>query len=278
MKKIKIYIPLILIFSTSISVLPNYAIADASANTSLNASNKCRIIHWKQGQRYTINGSLNMATHIVFPVSKLTDTVVGNTELWNVESAGNHVFFKPNSKSPEGQVTTLTYIGQNNRSYEFLLKRSLNPKETCVIVKDDGALLNNSWKNYQTPNEKTAELLKIQLEAQKELSEKEKEQIVKQQRKALNLYRKHIYTDYTWKNSKKNKKIINSVYDDERWTYIRLNTDTKGVMAIYGNVAKHKTVLEYQYDSTNKIYQVSGIFKELVLVYNKHKIHIIRNS
>ena len=77
-------------------------------------TSQCKTIHWKEGARYTITGSLHLATHITFPVSKSADPVVGNSELWNIESAGNHVFLKPNSTLDAGKTTTLTFIGQNN--------------------------------------------------------------------------------------------------------------------------------------------------------------------
>lgn len=242
--------------------------------------NQCKIIRWKEGLRYTITGSLHLATHITFPVAKNADPVVGNSELWNVESVANHVFLKPNSTLDAGKTTTLTFIGQNDRSYEFLLKRVDQPETTCFIIEDNGALLNHSWNNYQSPVERQLTLLHAQLNTQKNISEHTQNQIITQQQKALNAYRKKIYTDYTWtnKDSVFDSKTINSVYDDGRWTYVRLNKDNNGVMAIYGLLAGQQTLLESQYDPNSKIYQIAGIYPELVLVYNKKQIRITRNS
>ena len=246
-------------------------------------TNQFKTIYWKEGSRYTNTGSLHLATHITFPVPKSADPVVGNSELWNIESAGNHVFLKPHSTLDAGKTTTLTFIGQNNRSYEFLLKRVDQPQTTCFIIEDNGALLNGSWKDYQSPEQQRFSWLQAQMNTQKAISENTQKQIIIQQRKALKAYRKNIYTDYTWtgKRSKNNvwhNKIINSVYDDSRWTYIRLNADNQGVMAIYGLLAKQQTLLESQYDASGKIYQVAGIYPELVLVYNRQQIRITRRS
>ena len=262
----------------SFLLIPLLSVASVSyANTP---TNQCKIIHWKEGSRYTITGSLHLATHMTFPISKSADPVVGNSELWTIESAGNHVFLKPNSTTDAGKTTTLTYIGQNNRSYEFLLKRVDQPQTTCFIVEDNGAMLNSSWKDYQSLDQQKFSWLKAQLNTQKAISKNTQNQIIVQQRKALNAYRKRIYTDYTWtgKNSAWHRKIINSVYDDGRWTYIRLNTDNQGVMAIYGLLVGKQTLLESQYDAPNKIYQVAGIYPNLVLVYNKQHIRITRKS
>jgi len=208
------------------------------------ANEKCRVIKWQENHIYNLNGSLNKATHIIFPVQKAVDPVVGNRELWLVESQANHVFFKPtNREDQDGVETTLTFIGQNNKSYQFNLIRQEDSKvnQTCVVIQDQNELLNKSWVISKT---KLNQALK------------------------LNAYRSQIYTG---------DPIINSAYDDGRWTYIRLNQNINTAYSLYGIADKQKILLEYQYDEFNHLYQISGIYSELILALGNQEIHITRN-
>lgn len=241
----------------------------------------CQVIHWRPDHVYTIKGELNSATHIILPAPIAVNPVVGNKTLWIVESSGNHVFFKPTNKdSPDGSKTTLSIVAVNNKSYEFNLKRVPQGAPECVVIKDDLQLLDKSWSHYQTPDQQMVKVLSSTLKQQKISQQEERQKIINQQRKALNEYRGHIFTKYNWKggNSWMNKCAIDSVYDDGRWTYIRLTNDDRGVMSIYGIVAGKQERVQYTYDAQTKIYRVAGIYLKLVLIYDKTTINITRQG
>lgn len=242
---------------------------------------RCRVINWQPDRIYILTGSINMATHIIFPVAEAVDPVVGNHDLWNVEAKGNHIFLKPNNEdNPEGKETTMTFIGQDNKSYEFILKRVKSDADTCVIINSRGSLLDNSWQSFQTPDQKLIGLLAAKLKSEKRMATDSQEQIIDQQRRTLRDYRSHIYTKYSWKaygqEARKTYHTINSVYDDGRWTYVHLNTDISGVMSIYGYIDGHKELLQYNYDDFNKVYQISGVYPLLYLRYRNHIVGIKR--
>lgn len=245
------------------------------------ADSTCKVIHWQPDHVYTIKGEINHATHVIFPFAEAVDPVVGNQQLWVVESKANHVFLKPTDiTTPDGQSTTLTYIDSHHQSYEFTLQRVTSGADNCVIIKTDGKLMDASWQHYQTPEQHLTQLLEAKLSAQKSSDKKRAEAIIAQQRKALNAYRSHIYTHYTWQQDSSwwHKNDINSVYDDGRWTYIRLNTDNKGIMSVSGMINGQKELLQYKYDATNKVYRIAGIYPELILSYDKMHITITRQQ
>lgn len=235
---------------------------------------QCQIINWIGNRVYTIKGGLNMATHLVFPEPAL-DVIVGNKTLWTEEHQANHVFIKPNTNNEEGRQTTLTYIGQSNTSYEFILQRVADDSITpCVIVTRQGSLLNDAaWNNFQNRDQQLLKLLVEQFAQQKQ-------QIIAQQQNALDKYRGSIYTGYKWYSSGYwfGSSFVSDVYDDGRWTYIRVSNDKKGVMAIYGVIGGKKSLLQFSYDANTLMYRLSGIFPQIILAYGKDTVTINRQS
>jgi type IV secretory pathway VirB9-like protein len=235
----------------------------------------CRTIHWLGNRVYTLQSHKNMSTHIIFPESAV-DVVVGNKDLWTQEHQLNHVFIKPNTLLSEGSTSTLSYIGESGNSYEFILSRveDSNDADECVVVTRDGEMLNTAnWQKFQNKDKAIVDYLTIQ-------NEKQKKQIISQQRNALDKYRGSIYTGYKWQSTNKwlGQNFVSDVYDDGRWTYIRITDDSKGVMAIYGTLDGKKDVLQFKYDETTKMYRISGIYPQLTLAYGKNCVVITRQT
>jgi type IV secretory pathway VirB9-like protein len=235
---------------------------------------QCQKIQWTGNRVYTIKGSMNMATHFVFPESSV-DVIVGNKDLWQEEHKLNHVFIKPTTTKSEGDMSTLTFIGESNTSYEFILKRVPDSEAVpCVVISRNGDMLNSAnWSNYQNRDKRLVEILSAQFE-------RDKTQIIKQQQNALDKYRGTIYTRYKWKESGTwfAHNFVSDVYDDGRWTYIRVNSDNKGVMSIVGMLEGKTVTLQFTYDETTKMYRVSGIYPKLTLAYGNDTVVIDRQS
>ncbi len=239
---------------------------------SIPAVQRCQVIHWEPNHVYTITGSLNIGTHVIFPETGV-DAVVGNKELWKVEHNLNHVFLKPTSTLPDGEISSLSFVGDSNTSYEFILKRVPDEQaKSCVVIERCGEMMNDTaWDNYQSKDKRMVSLLADQLQ-------QEKKQIISQQQNALDKYRGMIYTRYSscpscgWFG----KDYVSDVYDDGRWTYIRIQNDCKPIMAIYGELDCKKNLLQFTYDETTKIYRISGIYQKLILSYGNNSITIVR--
>jgi|JI10StandDraft_1071094.scaffolds.fasta_scaffold42960_3 type IV secretory pathway VirB9-like protein len=235
---------------------------------------QCKIINWVGNRVYTIKGSMNMGTHIVFPEASI-DVVVGNKSLWTEEHEANHVFIKPNTNKSDGEQTTLTYIGESNASYEFIIKRVSDSENVpCVVITRNGKMLNyTAWNNYKNKDKEVIKYLATQFGQQKK-------QIISQQQNALDKYRGSIYTGYKWNSSGSwfGNNFVSDVYDDGRWTYVRVSNDNKGVMSIYGVLNSKKTILEFSYDESTKLYRISGIYPQIILAYGKDSVTITRQS
>ena len=115
------------------------------------------------------------------------------------------------------------------------------------------------------------------LEQQKTLKT-EKQQAVLD---ALRRYRYQIYSRYDWGsggNSFIGKDFISDVYDDGRFTYIRVNKQNRGLMMIEAELDGQIEMIEAKYDTLNKMYTVSGIFPQFTMKYGKAKVDIRRDD
>jgi type IV secretory pathway VirB9-like protein len=187
--------------------------------------------------------------------------IVGNNELWDVDYTHNHVWVKPNTTLKEGGVTTISYIGESNKSYELLLKRSKGNHSVCYMITASKNMINkDAWSRSGNSNEALQQANTLALKRQKKVTK----QIVVQTQDALKKYRKNIFTGYSvvegegWYSN--NGNLIDSVYDDGRFTYIRVTDDSRGLMSVYGEVDGKQELLEFDYDAPTMVYQVSGVF------------------
>ena len=66
----------------------------------------------------------------------------GNRDLWDVEGENRHIFVKPNDAGTgEGSSTTITAVSQSNRAYHFMVERSDDDFDLCVVITHDGEFL-----------------------------------------------------------------------------------------------------------------------------------------
>lgn len=253
---------------------PYYSPAVTLSNTTLFNNTNCQIIYAQPNHRYFITSSINFGTHMIFPENSV-DVVVGSKELWDQAHSMNHVFIKPNSNEKEGEATTLTFISESNNSYDFIVQRVPYEKvNTCVVIKRNNSLLNETtWNNFSMKNERMKNFFAMQLAEQKK-------QMADQQRSAMEKYRANIYTNYTWprKAGLLGHAYISDVYDDRRWTYVRVAQDSVPIMAIYGVLNGKKNLLEFTYDAITREYRVPGIYDGITIAYNGMKIPIKRLS
>jgi type IV secretory pathway VirB9-like protein len=242
-------------------------------------ANKCEVIRWTAGDVSTVYASRWKASHIILPEKNL-DVIVGNSDLWDVSYVENHVWIKPNSSEWQGAETTISYVSQSNQSYEFLVKRanSKADKPICYTIEPRNGLINQSaWRDYTTTRRSDQVAAMAQSVARKQVASSTR-QIVEQTQDALRRYRMSIYTDYDVETSKAAGINVTAVYDDGRFTFIRLADDAPGLVAVYGEVDGKEELLEYKYDAPTKVFQVSGIFPTLKMRSDKAEIRIARKG
>jgi type IV secretory pathway VirB9-like protein len=222
-------------------------------------------------------------THITLPDRLMLNPVAGDGALWTVEGNGHHIMVQPNSAEPEGRESTLTLIDQSNTSYHFKLRRVSNNPDTCVTVKKAEKFFKKAQgqggRNYQTPKEREQAALKIKIEQLQQALKEEKQQSEKRIDDILKKYRSFIYTRYKWTEGMgfKGSKLVTDVYDDGRFTFIRVVPDQRGVLAVSAKIDGKQEMIQYNLDS-DSIYKISGIYPEFNLQYGKSKVKITRKD
>ena len=105
-----------------------------------------------------------------------------------------------------------------------------------------------------------------------------------QGREALKQYRKEVFTGYQWTNAKgffaegagDGKGVIDSVYDDGRFTHVRLTRANRGLMSVEADLDGKTEMLEYSYDAPTKVYTISGIFPKFIMKTGESSVTISR--
>ena len=258
----------------------------------------CKTIHYKEGQVYGIKSALYKGTHITLPERLLFAPQAGNAALWTIEGNGHHVMIQPNSEKPQGAKTNMVLITESNTSYHFVLHRvDFNAAHSCVIVKNTEDFLQNpitspedgsvASANYKTPCEKRELRMQSEISALQEEIVRLKTEVIKEQKlsderinSVISKYRSMIYTRYEWSKGTgfKGKNLLTDVWDDGRFSYLRVRADHRGMLAIKAEIDGREEMLAYQVDSEN-IYKISGIYPAFILVYDtKNKVKIIRRD
>jgi hypothetical protein len=238
----------------------------------------CATIRHEANRIYVVEARLNHATHVILPEPMAGKPVTGNPDLWAVDGQSTHLFIKPtNADSADGAGTTVTVVGASNTSYDFEVKRVQKAGDLCVRVISDSGLLSPS-SDWKTTEERRVAALQGQISSMQEQLASARGDVDKKALSAIQEYQSRIYTQYSWSKGGGflGGDIISDVWDDGRFTYVRVKQDNKGVMQVSALIDGKKELIEYDYDSSKKIYTLAGLYPELVLRYGKSSITINR--
>ncbi|MBU2708478.1 TrbG/VirB9 family P-type conjugative transfer protein [Zooshikella marina] len=262
----------------------------ASSLVTVNVlANSCKKINWEPGKIYTIYAPFNGWTHIELPDNVLTSQkgplmLLGNEALWEKTGGANHLYIQPNSKEPEGETTTLHVISEQGLSFNFNVRRTYQRNTPCYTIINKGENLNNvtaALTNYIHPAAYQAQQQMTFWKAKyEEASAQQQEKVDDAVKAALRRYRHFIYTRYQWDSNSGfiGKDIVSDVYDDGRFTYIRLLNDNKGILAIEATVADKPEIIQAKYDDVTNLYRVVGIYPAFRLKYDDIEIAIERRD
>lgn len=251
----------------------------AAAGTAA-ADGKCQVIHYKADQVYEIKAALYKGTHIQLP-ERLMFPPQGGSDLWTIEGDGHHVMVQPNSGEPQGERTSMTLITQSNTAYHFNIRRvSFSDAATCVIIEKKGKYFENAamagpgamtGSGYQTPDERTQLALQQQLTDMQAALQAERQLSDERINGVIAKYRSMIYTRYQWSEGMgfMGENLVTDVWDDGRFTYIRVTPENRGLLAAKAEIDGHQEMIEYQADSDH-VYKISGIYPKFCLVYGEN--------
>ena len=242
---------------------------------------KCKTIKWKKNYMFSVRAALYAGTHIMMPENVMVgqDPICTNA-LWEVSAAFNHVVVQPTSNEIEGSKATLTVIDENNVSYHFNLTRVDSDPDSCVIVEKPQKYLNQrAMSRYQKPSEmENLQLARKIGDLKSQLAECESS-VKEDTEDALKKYRTYMYTRYKWSRGMgfMGKELVSDVYDDGRFTYVRVVPNNRGELAFTAKIDGKKEMIEYKVDSEN-LYRINGIYERFILKYGKSKVTIKRKD
>lgn len=258
-------------------------VAVASTAVAGKPAGACKRVKWVEGQYFEVHASVHSYTHIILPEPVMGEPMYGSPELWDVKAENVHLFVKPyNYGNKEGAVTSVTVISDTNNSYDFVVKRAKPGKATpCVMMTADMQRhtgMNNGWLR---PEDRKVHALKQQVQLyEKQLAQAD----VNSEAKALDAldkYRANVFTGYTWKGKSGgfvDSDIIDDVFDDGRFTVIRLKNDNKGMLQLKASINGSEEFVEYDYNADQKLYTVAGLYPKLILTYDETEIVITRKE
>jgi len=244
----------------------------------------CKEISWIPNQVYYVKSQLHTSTHIILPEPIQGSPVNGNPSLWAVAGENIHLFIKPkNYGNAEGKSTTVTVVSKSNNSYDFIVERVKKDPDVCIKISQENYVNNTNTlgigsNGWLTNQEKKIDYLNDNISDMALQLQQHKANGKQKTLDALAKYRANIYTGYTWSKGRgfSTKNVVSDVWDDGRFTYIRLNKDNKGIFSLHGYITKKPEMIEADYDSNTKIYTVAGLYRKYDLIYDKSKVTIER--
>jgi len=247
----------------------------------------CRVIHWKPDSVLTINSALVLGTRIEFPSDLLFDPVTSST-LWDAEGQATQVVVKPNSTEDLGKSAVVRVFTNDGNAYDVLASRAPagSTGDVCVKVVADGMFFTPGARSAMTAQSgrmaQGAAAMGMQVQQTQQQLVQVRRQAEDDKKKAvmeaLRRFRYHVYTRYTWSEGKgfSAKGIVTDVYDDGRFTYIRLDKPNRGLLSVETEVGGKNAVVPTKYDDAYGMYVISGIYSKFTLKQDEAEIKIAR--
>ena len=255
----------------------------ALSTNSYAEGEQCRLINYERHKFVRVKSRLHHGTHIELPELLVARPVTGNRDLWDVEGDNRHIFVKPNDPGTrEGSSTTITAVSQGNRAYHFLVERSDKDFDLCVVVTHDGEFLpEGAFSGFaRRAGEQTA-FYQERLDALQLRLDQEERASADKVSAAIDEYRTQLFTGYGWKGGQApyGKDVVSDVYDDGRFTYIRVRHNLEGVMSLFADNNGQEQFIDYRYDEGKRIYIVTGIYNRIYMKADaKTRITITRRG
>lgn len=253
------------------------------AASSVAAAKDCRVVHYTPNTIIQVNSALKQQTRIQLPADVLDKPHAGNKDLWMTDAAANQVLIMPNSDQPEGESTNVEVFTKDGGAFDIQAMRSdIKNQDVCVVVQTDGPAFSASDRAGLAAAQTTRAMggpgeqaLYSQLQEARAESDDDKKQAAVE---ALRRYRYHIYTRYEWSKGSGfgGKNVISDVYDDGRFTYIRLENPDRGLLSVETIVGGKPAVVPTTYDDSYGMYTIVGIYPSFTLRQDKTKITITR--
>ncbi|WP_178306559.1 TrbG/VirB9 family P-type conjugative transfer protein [Vibrio algicola] len=255
------------------------------------AQKRCTPLYYKSGQVITVHSALNLGTRIQLPANLITPPLVSNANLWDVEGiqGTNQIVVKPNSNESSGAQTMIYAYTDNGLAFDINMVRTTSTKnEACAIINishqqaskhQTQDLQSFIAASYQSSNNTEAQVLALRHQLQQERIGNKKK-VTDGVMAALRKYRYHIYTRYKYDEGAEfvGNNTISDVYDDGRFTYIRLANPNRGVLSVETMIGGKNAIAPVKYDDAYGMYRITGIYPKFTLRIDDVKIIVTRSD
>lgn len=258
---------------------PHYNVRAANQSWSNEPAMSCRTINWKKGDIVRLQAQPYKQIHVALPENGI-DVIMGDKELWALDWIGNRIFLKPTSRSSEGRSTTISAIGQSGNAYEFVVNRVAESAEVahCVYINAEGGLISRAA--WSRPTDREQEISTVLGREIVNLRE-QNDNLGRLGTEGMKNYRKKLNSDYGWSKGAFSRWAggeVESVYDDGRFTYVRMKEGGESLVSIMAEIDGKAQLLEYGFDAPSRTYQISGIFPKFMLRSGEQAMSITRKA
>lgn len=247
----------------------------------------CRAMTLPPGTRETVLAHINVGTRVQFPTAIKTFQV-DTPGLWDVSAKDDSLFVRPKTADAKAAATGISVFLITGRKYDFIARRSDDIPHRCVLVAAfpgdplPGQTL-SAAKAAQPPSfrAEARQPREAQIAAAAQQLAEMRRQIEAQARDRIKEFQYAINTRYAWAGSGKSsddQNLIDAVYDDGRFTYIRITTSAFGLPAVAGVLGDRDVLLQYSYDDLTGVFTVQGLYDRLRVRLGNHQIDILRQG
>ncbi len=268
----------------------------------------CTVVVSQPGQRLILNVGIEVGTRLRFTYP--IDTFQVSMETWDVRQEESTLWLRPKTSAKEADeagVTVFLKGAEERRELDFLVRAAETTDYSCIYVLDAPTAV-ELFRGPRRQSREEQEALRDELyealdeaDAREEAARRSRSAFEQRQQglaatfeaklnemsrqyraqadDALAAFQYSIHTGYTWgTKTQAFPSIISAVYDDGRFTYIRLAESGFGVPAITAKSGEDFFVVQYDYQDLTGVYTVQGLFDELVVRFGQQEISIKRGS
>lgn len=247
----------------------------------------CRVVLLPPGTRETIQANVNVGTRIQFP-GEVKTFQVDTPGLWDGSAKDDSLFIRPKTTDPDAAATGVSVFLANGRKFDFVVERTDALPNRCVLVADfppSPAAAHATDSKPRRParlsSRATAQLLARQQEQFDQQLAEMRRQIESQARDRIKAFQYAINTRYAWAgnpNSPDERELISAVYDDGRFTYVRIATSAFGLPSLAASLNDKDVLVHYTYDDLTGVFTVQGLYDRLRVRLGSHQIDITRQG
>jgi len=180
----------------------------------------------------------------------------------------------------------------SGRKYDFVARRSDDIPNRCVLVAEFPTDPPASPPAAKPTGRRLApkpaaeapdpsQLMATQQHAWGQQLAEMRRQIEAQARDRIKEFQHSINTRYSWAGvgaSPDDHNLIDAVYDDGRFTYVRITTSAFGLPSVAGTLDDKDVLVQYSYDDLTGVFTVQGLYDRLKVRLGNHQIDILRQG